>query len=364
MKNLIFSIIITCLQSILYAQDATAIYNNTVNSTVTIETDIGLGSGFFVGKNIIVTNYHVIAGSSIAYCYLSNSTIKFKIDGYLASDKESDLILLQVSGLNMPKVKMSEIAVSPGQKVYVIGSPIGLPATISDGIVSGLREFKGIKLIQITAPISHGSSGGPVLNSQGEVVGISVGQMNDGQNLNFAIPRINLERLLNHKKSYSIPINSLSLPTSEAESQHNQYSGNERIYKVGIFNNGNQALSLDYYANIGEYSIFFFSCYQNREVFKRAMSKTYRLVNVETGDIYHSVIRDSPDNPILSNSSNSNTLRFCICFEKIPPGVNLLSLMEGNCSGNSFCFRYINLVEYPEVYGFDINLYLNMSEGK
>jgi hypothetical protein len=364
MKNLIILICIICLSRILYAQDATAIYNKTVNSTVTIETDLGLGSGFFVGKNMIVTNYHVIEGASIAYCYLNNSTLKFKIDGYLAYDKDADLIVLQVSGLNMPTVKLATGAVTPGQKIFVIGSPIGLPATISDGIVSGLRDFRGIKLIQITAPISHGSSGGPVLNSQGEVIGISVGQINDGQNLNFAIPKTNLEKLLNRKKSYSMPITSLNTSTIVEENQTYNYTGNEKIYKVGIFNNGNQSISLDYYANIGEYSLFFFTCLKSNEVFQRAISRNYRLVNVETGDIYYSVVRSSGDASKMSNFSNSASKRFCIWFDKIPLGVNLLSLMDGDCSGNSYCFLYINLKEYSEIYGFDINLYLNPSLNK
>ena len=184
----------------LFSQDATLIYTNTVNSTVTIETDIGLGSGFFVAPNIIATNYHVMEGALIANCYLNNSDTKFKIDGYLGVDKSVDLILLKVSTLNKPAIKFSTTTVSIGQKVYVIGSPKGLPATISDGIISGMRDIDGCKLIQMTAPISLGSSGGPVLNSNGELIGISVSQLKDGQNINFAIPKSNLDMLLNFKK--------------------------------------------------------------------------------------------------------------------------------------------------------------------
>lgn len=177
-------------------QDATLIYKNTANSTVTIETDIMIGSGFFISENVIVTNYHVIEGSREVFCYTNNSSTKYPIEGYLAVDKSVDLILLKVTGLNITPIKISANSISPGEKVYVIGSPKGLPASISDGIVSGLRDFNGYKLIQITAPISPGSRGGPVLNSNGELIGISVGQYEDGQNLNFAIPKTNLELLL------------------------------------------------------------------------------------------------------------------------------------------------------------------------
>jgi hypothetical protein len=210
MKKTIAILIIICLAETIIAQDATVIYKNSVSSTVTIETDIGLGSGFFVGKNVIVTNYHVIEGASEVYCYTTNSSIKYKIEGYLAVDKSVDLILLKVSGLDRAAIKIAASSVSPGQKVYVIGSPKGLPASISDGIVSGLRDFEGHKLIQITAPISPGSSGGPVLNSNGELIGVSVGQFKDGQNLNFAIPKSNMELLLKSKTSYPFLITKLN----------------------------------------------------------------------------------------------------------------------------------------------------------
>ena len=142
-------------------------------------------------------------------CYTNNSSTKYKIEGYVAVDKSVDLILLKVSGLNRTALKIATGSVSPGQEIYVIGSPKGLPASISDGIISGLRDFEGYNLIQITAPISPGSSGGPVLNSNGEIIGVSVGQFKDGQNLNFAIPKSNLELLIKTKSPTPIPFTKL-----------------------------------------------------------------------------------------------------------------------------------------------------------
>jgi uncharacterized protein (TIGR02145 family) len=197
MKRILFLLILLCSFISVFAQDATVIYKNTVNSTVTIETYDGLGSGFFVAENIIATNYHVIKGDTEAYCYTNNSDTKYKIEGYVAVDTSVDLILLKVSGLKRTPIRISTTPVEIGQKVYVIGSPKGLPATISDGIVSALRDFDGYKLMQITAPISHGSSGGPVLNSKGELIGVSVASLKEGQNLNFAIPKAYLKSLLN-----------------------------------------------------------------------------------------------------------------------------------------------------------------------
>jgi hypothetical protein len=212
MKTIVLLSLIFALRPInqFFSQEASLIYKNTVNSTVTIKTDNGaLGSGFFVAPNIIASNYHVIEGAKNASCYLNNSDTGYKIDGYVGVDKSVDLILLKVSTLNKPAIKLAVTTASIGQKVYVIGSPKGLPATISDGIISGMRDFEGNKLLQMTASISPGSSGGPVLNSNGELIGISVSQLTDGQNLNFAIPKSYLQILLDFKKDTPIALSSL-----------------------------------------------------------------------------------------------------------------------------------------------------------
>ena len=209
----------------LFSQDASLIYKKTVNSTVTIITDNGSqGSGFFVAPNIIATNYHVMEGATKASCYLNNSESEYKIDGYVGIDKTVDLILLKVSTLNKPAIKLAVTTASIGQKVYVIGSPQGLPATISDGIISGMRDFEGNKLLQMTASISPGSSGGPVLNSIGELIGISVSQLTDGQNLNFAIPKSYLQILLDFKKDTPSALNTLISSEKPRKEEPNSYS--------------------------------------------------------------------------------------------------------------------------------------------
>jgi hypothetical protein len=365
MKQKLLIILFSGLFWTVKAQDATVIYKNTVNSTVTIETDNGLGSGFFVGENIIATNYHVIEGATTAYCYVNNSTTKYKIEGYLAADKSVDLILLKVQELNKPTIKFATTTATPGQKVFVIGSPKGLPATISDGIVSGLRDFEGYKLIQITAPISPGSSGGPVLNSSGELIGISVGQFSEGQNLNFAIPKSNLELLLSFKKSYAMSLSTLySTKKKSTSSSETNYYGKDKIYDIGIYKRGTPGLSLDYFANVGEHSIFFFTYKHesDRQAYQTIWMEDYRLVDLETGEVYYATTTDLPKENNPRVIYNGTKTRFSVRFDRLPPSVKKFSLMEGECSENSFCFLNINLSDYYDATKFDFDLYKNTSD--
>ena len=213
-------------------QDASLVYKNVVNSTVTIQTDVAQGSGFFVGQNIIVTNFHVIEGASDADCYLNNSDIGYHIDGYLAYDIEADLVILQVSELNNPPLKISSEDALIGQRIYAIGSPLGLPATFSEGIVSGMRDFDGKKLIQMTASISHGSSGGPVLNSKGELIGVSVGAFSEGQNINFFIPKTYVEIMLKFKKATPVSLSNLLNMTNTPSEDVDQGPAEQPINRI------------------------------------------------------------------------------------------------------------------------------------
>jgi hypothetical protein len=112
-------------------------------------------------------------------------------------DFTNDLVLLTVKDAGSPSLSLADSQkMAVGDEVFVAGNPQGLEGTFSQGIVSGLRDVESGTLLQITAPISPGSSGGPVLNSEGNVIGISVATFTSGQNLNFAIPANYLASLL------------------------------------------------------------------------------------------------------------------------------------------------------------------------
>jgi len=157
------------------------------------------GSGFFVRPGQVVTNLHVIRGAK--RCEIKTLEGKgrvFPVAGTLAIDEEGDLALLSVE---MPPERARVSDVSPvlpdeGETIFVIGNPLKLEGSVSDGIVAAVREVPNLgKIIQITAPTSHGNSGSPVFNLKGQVVGVVTVKVTNGQNINLAIAAARLERL-------------------------------------------------------------------------------------------------------------------------------------------------------------------------
>jgi hypothetical protein len=150
---------------------------------------VALGSGFVLKKGYVVSNHHVIEGSASGFAKRVGDKAKYKIRGVVAKDEARDLVILAVDEFAEDDVTLSKTgSVEVGDTVYAIGNPRDLEGTFSQGIVSSLREFTEFSLLQITAPISPGSSGGPIANDKAEVVGVAVATFRGGQNLNFAIP--------------------------------------------------------------------------------------------------------------------------------------------------------------------------------
>jgi len=152
---------------------------------------ISQGSGFFVSKDgLIVTNYHVIAEGNSAVAKLPDGAF-YAVDGVLRFDKARDVAVIKAHGQNFQTLTLGNSdQVQVGEEVVAIGNPLSLDSTVSNGIVSGMRAVKedGGKFLQITAPISTGSSGGPLFNMDGGVIGITTMYLKGGENLNFAIP--------------------------------------------------------------------------------------------------------------------------------------------------------------------------------
>jgi len=150
------------------------------------------GSGFFLRPGQVVTNLHVIRGAVRAEIKTLDGKGKvFPINGTLAVDEEGDLALLSVDMPSERVARSTELAKElpdEGETIFVIGNPLKLEGSVSDGIVSAVREVpNSYRIIQITAPISHGNSGSPVFNLKGEVLGVVTVKVTNGQNINLAI---------------------------------------------------------------------------------------------------------------------------------------------------------------------------------
>jgi len=148
---------------------------------------LSLGSGFFISRaGVVATNAHVVEGASRVLVRWRGQT--GSAEQILNFDPKYDLITLQTSFPSTPTVVLGDSdALTIGEDIIALGSPQGLEGTVSTGIVSGIRDLDGIRFLQITAPISPGSSGGPIFNIRGQVVGIATATMAKGQNLNFAL---------------------------------------------------------------------------------------------------------------------------------------------------------------------------------
>lgn len=164
--------------------------------------EVGQGSGFIVSSDgKILTNYHVIKGARTAVIKLSNGSF-FSVEGMIAFNEDDDLALIKVQGSGLPVLALGNSEeISVGEKVVAIGSPLGLQNTVTDGIISAIREEGSHrKWIQTTSPVSPGNSGGPLLNLRGEVIGITTFRIKGGENLNFAAPSNSAQILLNITK--------------------------------------------------------------------------------------------------------------------------------------------------------------------
>ena len=193
------------------AQDSATICKNAFASTVSITTDSITGSGFFIGDSIIATSYHTIAGASKAYCIANGSAVKYNIEGYLAVDKEFDLVLLKVSRPDAPVLKMIHTLPAIGQKVFVIDEKSGTSA----GSVNAMLGLNEDTIIGISADIPR-NGGGPVINVEGELIGIAVTNSVNGVKRNLVLPIKYIQRLSQNINSSPVQ---LSLLNEVANSQ-------------------------------------------------------------------------------------------------------------------------------------------------
>src|SRR5687767_6354882 len=202
------------------------------------------GSGFFLKPGQVVTNLHVVRGAARAEIKTLDGKGKvFPVTGAVAVDEEGDLALLNVE-MPLERARSSELAPElpdEGETIFVIGNPLKLEGSVSDGIVSAVREVpNSYRIIQITAPISHGNSGSPVFNLRGQVLGVVTVKVTNGQNINLAIAAARVGEL---RAGTVRPLADLSIKTKGDVAESAYRNGLESLWlgnydsAVGYFEN-------------------------------------------------------------------------------------------------------------------------------
>jgi len=195
MKSVVLLIILVFLSVNAYAQNNTTdVYRGAKKSVVLIVAydsmgiPSSLGSGFYFEEDKIATNYHVIENASkVVFKQIGSKSFHsvVKISSY---SKSLDLAILSVKKLGKPLTIRNNSDVDVGEKVIAIGNPRGLEGSVSEGIISATRGSGELRYFQITTPISPGSSGGPLFDENGNVLGVTTATLKNSQNLNFAMP--------------------------------------------------------------------------------------------------------------------------------------------------------------------------------
>ncbi len=158
-------------------------------AVVVIETDEGLASGFIIKPDgIIVTNHHVVANAKAMTVKFPSGEV-YRNVYLLSSDPIDDLAFLKIEAVDLPTIPLGNSNdLQVGDEVLLVGAPKGLEQTVSNGLISGIRLDEGVRVLQTSAAASPGSSGGPLLNRNGEAIGVMSFKVVSGENLNFAIP--------------------------------------------------------------------------------------------------------------------------------------------------------------------------------
>jgi serine protease Do len=307
----------------------------------------GMGTGFFIdGKGIGFTNYHVLEGATKAVIKLTDKSV-YEIDKIIAADADADVVKFSVKNFDSRTFSYLTLKTTQplkGSDIFVIGNPEGFENTVSEGIVSSIREIEGFgDIIQITAPISPGSSGSPVMTMDGKVVGIATFQLKEGQNINFAI---------SCKKALDISSNS----------------------EISLANIGSEIIILNLPCETSPQ--FVLNSIELSES-STILHFSYTNLNIAWGDngfVFSKVGKKNDGMFITDLSSGMNyynnyssietkktvklgeTKRYREVFPSLPKSANKLNIVEGEHGHVSF--YNIDLDKYREIAGKDVSNYL------
>ena len=201
-RSTLFAALLLCSRLAMGEKTTRDIFQSSKESIVLILSygpsgaPVSLGSGFFIEPNQVVSNFHVVEGASKVIVRKLGKQDQAEVKQILRFSKKLDLAILETATPGKPLPLYKEQNQFIGDRVVAIGNPKGLEGTVSEGIISSLRPNGSFKILQVTAPISPGSSGGPLFDMEGRVIGVTTAAFAGGQNLNFAIPVTLFERRL------------------------------------------------------------------------------------------------------------------------------------------------------------------------
>ncbi|SHO50910.1 trypsin-like peptidase domain-containing protein [Anaerocolumna xylanovorans] len=317
-------------------------------SVVQITTDIGLGTGFFIEKGVIATNYHVIKDATSIAVALNNGK-EYKIDTILGYDEDLDLALLSLPGVGTP-LTISKFAPKTGDTAYAIGSPLGLGNTFSKGIISNASRISdNVEYIQTDTALSSGNSGGPLLNIYGEVIGINTMQYSEGQNLNFAL---NITQVYSISTLEPIPVSS-SNNNENTDTDYSKITIKEDTAKSGNISTA-QDVPAGYYitgsvdpsANPGVNPTGLDSYRITLDKYSRisVLAATATSYSSDLSGL-HLSIADSNNKPILYEYTDDDDDGFLNVFADLPAGTYYIqvSAVEGKVYAPLPYFIYYNV---------------------
>ncbi len=285
------------------------------------------GSGFNIKSDgVIITNYHVISGASSITCTLNNNE-QYEVDYILNYNILKDIAILKLKeASNLPVVRLGDSdKVELAEDVVAIGNPLEFQNTVTTGIISGIRNMFGIDYIQTSASISPGSSGGPLFNSYGDVIGITSMTILNSQNINFAVPINSVKKLF--ATSCVIPIDSLSLYESSAEEfepNNDLNTANEIIPNQYLEGSFIKSDDIDYYSftlyKPGKISIFALS-YEDMYSRSNSSNVSMTLLDKDGKVISSSIEATEVDTVIQKISNDLDTGKYFIAVKgKTPSG--------------------------------------------
>ena len=362
-KYLLWMLLVIVTMSFLTSckKDLKDIIAETKQATFTVYTydeygsPSGSGSGFFIDKNgTAITNYHVLDGSTKAVIKTEDG-VEYEIDQVVASDEKWDIAKFTIKNKikkEFQYLNFADYVAEQGDKIYNISAPLGLEHTVSEGIVSSLRDDSHGKIIQITAPISAGSSGSAILDKEGKVIAVATFQKRGGQNLNFGL-YINTDKIV-------------TLTKNDFLKKQPHFNKKDNFIILNVPNEGDGNVTLHALEFKTDATIAYLSytnldmAYDNMVIWceLNAEDESFTIIDKDKNKKYHVVSStigvDKVNGTKVELASN---YRFKVYFPAIKDELNNIDIVTGTTT-RDWKFLNINLDQFRDNITYDSQKYI------